>query len=1454
MCNVKGMNNLAKQEDIIRWHKDMNNLISIVTETKLKNKVCPWIATRFNGVQVFTLGQDSGNLGSGVAIVVNDSLAHYVCKVFEVPGWLLSIKMLFKNKLSVSILGLYAASEVNSLIAGAVNESSFVVLGGDFNEDGSRRCASFKKCLDLGLVNSLVENSLAKCPTWKNSRGVVKTIDYMFVSSNLVNVIYFDTDHQAVCVSMSLGGLLDVHLNSLHRQTNRNQWKFNIRSADESRWDNFRSATLANAAMFSDKFATAVRFSDLDVMWDVIRKAMVLSANGTFKKKWFKDFDRPFSKESLKFHKLELWRDIVGFVSFMDCWALLDSVKALVVWDLVDSGMDSGHVLSALSSTQKSYHASKLVESQTAKEANIRSAVDKRIESFKVDKGHTIRSVLERPFRKMVLDHLVVDNELVLEPDQVKSKVDVIMEEWTRKYRVCYQYRLLEYVFDEAFSGVMCLIGFDELFGVVSVLPDGKAAGLSSISNELWKHCDRSVLEMLLVLLNSCLAGELAWVSMIPKSYEWEGVLTNTHPIALIKTARKILSKVFSDRISAACSTFNVLCGDNFSVLKGMTTQSPIFAIGLVVENALEKNRELWLVLQDMRKAYNSVGWEHLEKSLVRIRMCSKFIRFFGSIHKSRTNRVMTDFSLTGGYHGEVFSLFLWRIFYDSLLCEVKRQESVCGYRLNSYFISKNGCAETQAGRSSFFATGVFVDDTIWYIFNVASEFFRINDISINTIKTVAIPINSRVSSLSLSISGFPISVAKKGESHRYLGIFLSTEGLSKPSLAKAHLDVRFFINLVLRKTISDKQFLYLVSVVLQPIISYQTQFSFILVGVCAKWDALVCKGLKLKSGLPLDFPSDTLHHPSFYGLKFFSQVQSECKVASLISFVNSGGILGRLFSHKSHDLQVWCWHSIHPLNSPVRVNISVSNNFLAGLVCILLDCNLSLGGSFVSSFQSSGSAPMSTVLDQLHDRHGAIFDWYTFKHWKRLDPRGPILEWFRLVTAFLDGASLPYNDRFVSDSAVHRDIFGSANYASVCGRLSQVISGSLSVYTNGSLRSLGSAECRAGTAVFFEDIGLGLGVGVSGLMSSTLVELQAIALAMECVPFFCSVCVFSNSQSALSACESELNLVCPDFCNQCWIEHQHIANVIHSKNLRVCWHKIKCHFGVSGNEHADEIAGVASLSSWHLHPRLDEHFLVADGDVVSGNSRHFVCDICQSICHACWEVGSGARFLRDDLFFDVNWFYSSLVWHPDLHMATGSTSRPSANVRTYFIKALHHQLPVAVRKRFYNKCYPSVLCLYCGNVESSDHVFFCKALTGLSLSSSVVMQLLSFCASDFPVFMALCKGFVFNNWFYKAVSVFRDPEIAGLEVVKFVYSLSLAFRDGVWMVRAKHCAYMKKAKLIPLDGSTPVSVSGLVLGFSAGVVKLLGIAEAVGVCFGFHKPCLFFSGIGSSVLVCISV
>ncbi|KAG9285600.1 hypothetical protein G9A89_009240 [Geosiphon pyriformis] len=253
--NIKEMNNPTKQDDIIYWHKDINNLVSIFTESKLKEKIQPWIVNKFEGVWVFTSGLESGYLSASVIIVINLSLAKHVCKISEMSGQLLSIKLLFKNKFSVSILGLYAsaslvvqfsqADKINSMIAKTVNEFFFVILGRDFNKNSTHKCASFKKCFDLGLVNSLYENSVMKNLMWCNSCGVAKTIDYVFISLNLTNTIvdhnvvnvmnYFDTDHKSVSVSVSVKDLLDIQLNLLRKQANRDHWKFDVKNVDDTK-------------------------------------------------------------------------------------------------------------------------------------------------------------------------------------------------------------------------------------------------------------------------------------------------------------------------------------------------------------------------------------------------------------------------------------------------------------------------------------------------------------------------------------------------------------------------------------------------------------------------------------------------------------------------------------------------------------------------------------------------------------------------------------------------------------------------------------------------------------------------------------------------------------------------------------------------------------------------------------------------------------------------------------------------------------------------------------------------------------------------------------------------------------------------------------------------------------------------------------------------------------------
>ncbi|KAG9286342.1 hypothetical protein G9A89_014508 [Geosiphon pyriformis] len=936
---------------------------------------------------------DSGHCGLGVAIILNDNFVCHVCKISEVSGCLISVCLFFAGKASVTILGLYAGasagvrfeqtSAVNALIASAIS-SSHVLFSSDFYENGARHSVSFKKCSDLGLLNAFLT-------------GIKKTIDFIFVSNHLSSAVfgeyiggvldYFNTDYLAVSISVELGGFLDKQLNTLHKLKC------------------FNEHATVNMLLLRDDFTTAKDLSNLNTMWKLLEKVLTMSADSIFSKHWYSIFDCSKNKHLSRFYWLELLiAKIIKALSvdnslrvahLVKIWSVLDDVESSKISGLLDTRSNSVKVFKQLSVAKKHYHKAKYVESELAKNASINKAISKYMDDFVLEKENMISSILEHPFCKVVFDHLVLDGDLILKPAEVKTKIDDIMVNWTRKYKVPESYALLDYVVDDAFSGVMNEIRLGDLCDVVKNLLDGKAAGLLGISNELWKH-----------------------------SSNLEGCLTNTQPIALIETVRKILSKILSDCISAACNTFDVLKGDNFSVLRSTLTQ-------------------LSGTLTGIARHF------HLRSSLRCIKMYNRFIKFFGNIHLNRTNRVMTDFGLS---NDEVFSPLLWRIFYDSLLCEIKSQKHLCKCRIDSKLVAKSGRVESQAGMTSFFAAGAFVDDTIWVsssqattqcILNIASEFFALNDISINTEKTVTIPLNQRVKDISLTINGTPIAVAKK------------------PSLLKMHSDMHFFSNVVLRKAIFDKQFCYLVSSVLQSIVSYRIQFSFILSVVCFRWDVIIRRDLKFKTHLPHDFSMAVLLYPLFYGIKTFAQVQSESKSSSVINFANALGILG-----------LW---------------VNLKDNFLARIVKIFSFCGLSFS-ILPTAFHYSIGMLISEVLGD------SVF-------FRQLNLHGPVPVWFDLAIHFLGAHLLAANVRpcMSIDRPEYPVVTSTISKAQNILLNSGLVS--FDVYIDGSVKQFGSCSVVAKAAVFFPKFGLGVDARVQGVMSSILVELKAIALTFTCVP-----------------------------------------------------------------------------------------------------------------------------------------------------------------------------------------------------------------------------------------------------------------------------------------------------------------------------------------------------------------
>ena len=140
---------------------------------------------------------------------------------------------------------------------------------------------------------------------------------------------------------------------------------------------------------------------------------------------------------------------------------------------------------------------------------------------------------------------------------------------------------------------------------------------------------------------------KIAQVYPIPKDVEWGYSLNNIWPIALIETFRKIVTKTITRRLTKIFVEKEVLKGPNYAGLPGNSTEQPVHILNMIIEEAKEKNKELWILLQDMKKAFDSVSLESLKLALQRVKIPTKLIKYILNLFHRRQLKIITAHGLT---------------------------------------------------------------------------------------------------------------------------------------------------------------------------------------------------------------------------------------------------------------------------------------------------------------------------------------------------------------------------------------------------------------------------------------------------------------------------------------------------------------------------------------------------------------------------------------------------------------------------------------------------------------------------------------------------------------------------------------------------------------------------------------------------------------------------------------
>ena len=140
---------------------------------------------------------------------------------------------------------------------------------------------------------------------------------------------------------------------------------------------------------------------------------------------------------------------------------------------------------------------------------------------------------------------------------------------------------------------------------------------------------------------------------VIPKKEQYEYDLATTRPITLIEHTRKILTKLLTNHLSMILFCNDVLSLMNYAALPFQSTLMPILQLTSILEHAHTYKRELWLLLQDMSKAFDSIHIPTLLEALKRIKIPTPFINLLNFILSNCTNRVLTDYGPTNAYSVE---------------------------------------------------------------------------------------------------------------------------------------------------------------------------------------------------------------------------------------------------------------------------------------------------------------------------------------------------------------------------------------------------------------------------------------------------------------------------------------------------------------------------------------------------------------------------------------------------------------------------------------------------------------------------------------------------------------------------------------------------------------------------------------------------------------------------------
>ena len=260
-------------------------------------------------------------------------------------------------------------------------------------------------------------------------------------------------------------------------------------------------------------------------------------------------------------------------------------------------------------------------------------------------------------------------------------------------------------------------------------------------------------------------------LNLIPKANKDLRFLRNWRPVSILNTDYKILTKALAIRLQEVLP--NLIHTDQVGYLKGRHISENIRIIEDMLTYTNLKRLPGFLILIDFEKAFDSIEWHFLLKSLKSFNFGQNFIRWIKILYTNIESYISNNgyfsksFKLSRGIRqGCPISALLFIIVAEIMALKIREDKNIMGIKVEQQELKLCQLADD---------TTIFVKDlkSTVELVRLLEKFHQCSGLKLNMEKTEAIPIGpNRLASITLPYSIRKIKI--NNSSFKTLGVWFS--------------------------------------------------------------------------------------------------------------------------------------------------------------------------------------------------------------------------------------------------------------------------------------------------------------------------------------------------------------------------------------------------------------------------------------------------------------------------------------------------------------------------------------------------------------------------------------------------------------------------------------------------------------------------------------------------------